>query len=111
MHETSMRSAQGQASTSPVVFFMSILDWCLFGPQGDLFALSLLLRLLSLSFLLQCGLFSSCRGQGLLSSCSVQASHCGGFSCCRVQVLGHTGFSSCGSWAIDCRRNSCGSQA
>lgn len=51
MHETSMRSAQGQASTSPVVFFMSILDWCLFGPQGDLFALSLLLWLLSLFFI------------------------------------------------------------
>ena len=49
MHETSMRSAQGQASTSPVIFFMSILDWCLFAPRGDLFALSLLLRLLSLS--------------------------------------------------------------
>lgn len=49
LHETSMRSAQGQASTSPVVFFMSILGWCLFGPRGDLFALSFLLRLLSLS--------------------------------------------------------------
>ena len=34
------------------------------------------------------GLFSSCRQWGLLSSCGVWASHCGGFSCCRVQVLG-----------------------
>ena len=29
---------------------------------------------------LMCGLFSSCREQGLLSSCNVGASHCGGFS-------------------------------
>ena len=28
------------------------------------------------------GLFSSCGERGLLSSCSVQALHCGGFSCC-----------------------------
>ena len=31
---------------------------------------------------------SSCREQGLLSSCSAWASHCGGFSCCRAQALG-----------------------
>ena len=29
----------------------------------------------------------------------VEASRCSGFSCCRAQALGHTGFSSCGSWA------------
>ena len=28
--------------------------------------------------------FSSCGKQGLLSSCDTQASHCGGFSCCRA---------------------------
>ena len=28
------------------------------------------------------GLFSSCAKQGLHASCRVQASHCGGFSCC-----------------------------
>ena len=38
-------------------------------------------------------LFSSCRKQGLLSSCGAQASHCGGFYCCRAQALGHAGFS------------------
>ena len=27
----------------------------------------------------------------LLFSCSAQASHCSGFSCCRAQVLGHMG--------------------
>ena len=70
MHETSMRSAQGQASTSPVVFFMSILDWCLFGPQGDLFALSLLLRLLSL-FYCSAGfsLVAAGRGCSLVAVC------------------------------------------
>ena len=31
---------------------------------------------------LLCGLFSSCGERGLLSSCSVQASHYSGFSCC-----------------------------
>ena len=38
----------------------------------------------SLFFLAQ--LFSSCSKQGLLSSCSVQAFYCGGFSC-RAQAL------------------------
>ena len=37
-------------------------------------------------------LFSSCREQGLLSSCSVRASHCSAFSCCGAQALGHQGF-------------------
>ena len=32
--------------------------------------------------------FSSCSEQGLLASCRVQASHCGGFSCCRPWALG-----------------------
>lgn len=32
--------------------------------------------------------FSGCSIQGLLSSCGVRASHCGGSSGCRAQVLG-----------------------
>ena len=32
-------------------------------------------------------LVPSCSEQGLLSSCSVQASHCGGFSCCRASQV------------------------
>ena len=32
--------------------------------------------------------FSSCGEQGLLSSCSAQASHCGGFPCWGVRALG-----------------------
>ena len=32
----------------------------------------------------------------VFSICDVQASHCGGFSCGRVQALGQVGFSSCG---------------
>ena len=30
---------------------------------------------------------------------SALASHCGGFSFCKAWALGHTGFSSCGTWA------------
>ena len=42
------------------------------------------------------GAFSSCSKWGLLSSCNAKASHCGGFSCCGAQALGHVDFSSCG---------------
>ena len=39
--------------------------------------------------------FSSCgKLGGLLSICCSQASHCGGFSCCRAQALGVQGESS-----------------
>ena len=47
--------------------------------------------------LLLCRLFSSCREGGLLSSWSVQASHCSGFFCCGAQILGCVSFSSCNS--------------
>ena len=43
--------------------------------------------------------FSSCRERELLSSRSVQASHCGGFSCCQAWARGHVGFRSCGTQA------------
>ena len=46
-------------------------------------------------------LFSSCGDRGLLSSCRVQASHCGGFSCLRAQALRHMAFSSGDSQALD----------
>ena len=36
------------------------------------------------------------------------ASHYGGFSCCRVQVLGHTNFSCCGAQAPEPRLESSG---
>ena len=36
--------------------------------------------------------FSNCSEQGLFSSKGAQASHCGGFSCCRAQALGNEGF-------------------
>ena len=62
--------------------------------------------------------FSSCRELGLLSSCGVQASHCGGFLCFRVQALGRAahvllarGLSSGSSPALAHRLNSCGSRA
>ena len=50
---------------------------------------------------------SSCGELALLSRGSAQASHCGGFSCCRARARGLAGFSSCSlrgqccsSWAL-----------
>ena len=43
--------------------------------------------------------FSSCGKWGLLSSCGVWSSRCGGFSCCVAQTLQCTGFSSFCMWA------------
>ena len=57
------------------------------------------------------GLFSSCSKQGLLYSCRARASHCSGFSCCGVQVLGHSGFRSCRSQTLEYRLSSHGTQA
>ena len=45
------------------------------------------------SLLLQAGFLKLQRG-GILSSCSVQASHCGVFSCYRAQALGSWGGAS-----------------
>ena len=45
--------------------------------------------------LLLCMLFSSCREQGIPSSCGSRASHRSGPSCNGVLALGHAGFSSC----------------
>ena len=61
---------------------------------------------------LLCGLFSSFREQEeLVFNCGMQASQCGGVFCCRAWILGCTGFSSCGSWALEHRLNSCGARA
>ena len=46
-----------------------------------------------------------------LKGAQAQAPHCGDFSCCRAQALGHVGFSSCGSQASKQRLNSRGAQA
>ena len=50
--------------------------------------------------------------------CGAWASHCGGFSCCKAQALGTRasvfvahGLSSCGSWALEHRLSSFGTQA
>ena len=56
---------------------------------------------------LLCKLFPSCSEQGPHSSCDAQASHCGGFSCCRAWALGHLGFSSCSSQPLVYRLSSC----
>ena len=52
------------------------------------------------------GLFCSRGEQGLPYSGGVRASHCSAFSC-GAQVLGCTGFSSCGSWALQQRVYTC----
>ena len=39
---------------------------------------------------------SSCGERGLLSGCGVRASHC-----CKSQAVGHAGFSTCGTWALE----------
>lgn len=57
-------------------------------------------------------LFSSCSEWGRLCSYSVWTAHCSGFSCCRSRALGHKGFRSRGSWALEHSRvGSCGTQA
>ena len=62
--------------------------------------------------------FSSCGKWGATLLCNVRASHCGGFSCHRVQALGTqasvvvaSGLSSYGSWALELGLRSCGAQA
>ena len=62
--------------------------------------------------------FSSCGKWGATLHCGVQASHCGGFSCCgawaldaRASVVVAHGLSSCGSRALECRFSSCGARA
>ena len=52
--------------------------------------------------------FSSCGEQELLSSCSMWASHCGRFSCCRAWALGAQasvlaalGLRTCGLWTLE----------
>ena len=55
---------------------------------------------------------------GATLCCGVQASHCGGFSCCGARALGTwasvvaaRGLSSCGSRALEHRLSSCGTRA
>ena len=49
--------------------------------------------------------FSSCGKWGLLSSCSLQASHCDGFSCCGARLY------SSGASVVERWLSSCGAQA
>ena len=55
---------------------------------------------------------------GATLHCSVRASHCGGFSCCRAWASGAQasvvvacGLSRCGSWVVEHRLSSCGAWA
>ena len=80
---------------------------------------------------LLCAGFLQLQRAGATLHCGAWPSHCGGFSCCRAravgaqaslvavrglsscgaQAVGHTGFSSCSSWALECRLSSCGASA
>ena len=42
----------------------------------------------------------------LITQMAYKASHCSGFPFCEAQALGHTGFSSFGSEALECRLSS-----
>ena len=42
--------------------------------------------------------------------CSVQASHCSGFSCCEARALGCMGFINCGSQALEQGLSNCDAQ-
>ena len=60
--------------------------------------------------------FLQLRQAGATLHCSARASHCGGFSCgtqalgVQASVVVAHGFSSCGSWALEGRLSSCGTQ-
>ena len=43
--------------------------------------------------------------------CGTQVSPCGGLSCCEARALGHSGFISCGSQALEHTLSSCGCPA
>ena len=68
-------------------------------------------------FIAACRLFSSCSEWWLLSSCSAQASHCSGFSCCgaqalraRASVVAGSRLRSCGLRALEHRLRSPGAR-
>ena len=61
-------------------------------------------------FSLLCKLFSSCGKHGLLCGCGLRASRRSGFSC-REWAVGHVGFSSCLSRALEHRPDSFGARA
>ena len=77
-----------------VIFHVSLVSFKLcFSVHKCLCIFFVFLALIFFFFLTMLGLrrclwaFSNCGDQVLLSTCDVQASHCGGFSCCRAQAL------------------------
>ena len=54
-----------------------------------------------------CRLFCSGSNRGILSSWGAQTSHCSGFSRGRTWAVGCVDFSSCSSWALEHRLDSC----
>ena len=91
---------------------LQIIHFLNFPKVQSIFFFKIYLLCLSLAVLgFDCfilGVFSSCGERGLLSGLGDQASHCNGFFCCRAQALGHSGFCSCSSCALEHGLGSCG---
>ena len=77
-----------------------------FPPESFFFFFFKLFNYLFTLFVLGCAGSLLLRGLSLVVvsgaplHCSVQASPCRGFSCCRAQAVGHVGFSSCHAWGL-----------
>ena len=74
------------------------------GGSGGIFILSIYLSIFLAALSLRCCVRALVAASGVTLRCGAQASHCGGFSCCRAQALGAQasvvaarGLSSCGS--------------
>ena len=87
-----------------VIWPVCIIWWTWLPPPfHDSLKFYLFILLLTMSGL-RCRLFSGCGERGLLSSCGVQASPCGGFSGCGAWTPGCSGVSSCSSQALKHRQ-------
>ena len=90
------RGLSSFAKKHPVIVFFHLICFCVKQITCDVafffnvyLFIYIYLAVLDLCCCVQA--FSSCREQELLSSCCVQACHCGGFSCCGAQALGCMG--------------------
>ena len=83
---------------SPICFLFNVLEFYINVIMPDvLFFLNKFIYFWLCWVFVAVQAFSGCGEQGLLSSCGVQASYCGGFSHSRAWAPGH-GLCSCGSW-------------
>ena len=100
------------------IFSEAVMGFCFVVFKAYIKLLIFFLKMYLLTFgcaLLLHRLFSSFREWGLLSRCSMWASHCGVFFCCELQALGVQapvvvawGLNSWGPQALEHRLSSCG---